>query len=88
MHPGSRTIIVTLILLTGQNDITLIAVPYWWDRKTDTLAATVHQAEGNLISPPPGAEPIPSSCPHDDLSKEIPLSHGLTWDDVQDVTGW
>ncbi len=67
----------------------MIAVPYWWNREADTLAATIHKVRSDLISSPPAAEPITLLCPNDDEEKmDPPLSHAFTWNQSQDVTGW
>lgn len=46
-----------------RNGITLIEVPYWWDRTTESLAATIHKQLPELVDAPPGIEPISTSCP-------------------------
>ena len=33
-----------------ENEITLIEVPYWWNKETSTLAATIHKERNDLIS--------------------------------------
>lgn len=43
-----------------QHSITLIEIPYWWDRRTSSLAATIHTARSDLIVKPTGSEPIPT----------------------------
>lgn len=44
--------------------ITLITVPFWWDRDTDSIAATIHAYRPDLIpSPPPNSKPIPTEMP-------------------------
>ena len=66
-------------------EITLIEVPYWWDRTKESLAATIHKARSDLILNPPGVDPIPLA--KDAMSNGM-LSHGYSWDGFQDVTGW
>jgi hypothetical protein len=39
--------------------ITLIEVPFWWDRQKETLAATIHQHRPDLIPDPGPYQPIP-----------------------------
>jgi hypothetical protein len=33
-----------------ENGIKLIEIPYWWDRKLQSLAATIYQHQPNLLS--------------------------------------
>jgi len=70
------------------NDVTLIEVPYWWDRSKETLAATIHVARPELVAAPPGVQPIPTSSPEGTELLELPLSHGQPWVGDQDVMGW
>jgi hypothetical protein len=39
--------------------ITLIEIPYWWDCKIESLAATIHKYKPDLIQQPKNATPIP-----------------------------
>ena len=43
--------------------ITLIEVPYWWDRTYDSLASTVYNKRPDLFDTEPQGEPISSSPP-------------------------
>jgi hypothetical protein len=44
--------------------ITLIRVPYWWDRKSESLASTIYVQRPDLITAKPTeSSPIPSSAP-------------------------
>jgi len=64
--------------------VTLIEVPYWWDRTSESLAATIHQAQPSIINAPPGSIPISTN-----EQRELdPLCHGMEWDGTQDVAGW
>src|SRR5690349_7901399 len=45
--------------------ITLIEIPFWWDREQDSIAATIHSIRPDLIPhPPPGSKPIPLKYPN------------------------
>ena len=33
-----------------ENGITLIEIPYWWDKQLSSLIATIHQQRKDLIS--------------------------------------
>ena len=41
--------------------ITLITVPYWWDRKISSFAATIYTKRPELFSIPPLGKPIPTT---------------------------
>ena len=66
----------------------MVEVPYWWDRTTDSLAATIHKARSDLV-PDSTREPISTESP--DLITPLnipPLSHGFPWNESQDIVGW
>jgi hypothetical protein len=43
--------------------ITLIEVPYWWDRKHSSLAASIYSQRPDLFTEPIQGPPIPSTAP-------------------------
>jgi hypothetical protein len=43
--------------------ITLIQVPYWWDRKSSSLEATIYRTRPDLFASKPTGTPIPNSIP-------------------------
>jgi hypothetical protein len=44
-----------------ENEITLIEVPYWWNKETSSLAATINNERKDLIDYPiNGEQPIPT----------------------------
>jgi hypothetical protein len=43
--------------------ITLIEVPYWWDRKNESLAATVYNQRPDLFTEQPTGTAIPLAPP-------------------------
>ena len=45
--------------LSSTKGITLIEVPYWWDRKLSSLAATVYNTRPDLFTEQPKGKPIP-----------------------------
>ena len=49
-----------------EHGITLIKVPYWWDRKTSSLAATIYNVRPDLVTKPEGS-PIPLNPPAEPL---------------------
>src|SRR5687768_6725856 len=88
-------------ITTVQNGITLIEVPFRWDRTNESLAATIHSVRPELLSQPPNVEPIPKQRPNSNsegkygyslfLKREgisSLLSHAQIWDGIKDVTGW
>ena len=88
MQTGTHVYITEITSL--KQGITLIEVPYWWDRRRESLAATIHKVAPELVPNPPGAEPIPTSCPFrkNDTPSIAPISHGYPWDGFQDISGW
>ena len=70
--------------------ITLVEVPYWWDRTIESPAATIHQARSELISLPPEAKPIPTNfgAATTGNSHTLFLSNGHFWDGSEQITGW
>ena len=57
--------------------ITLIEVPYWWDKKADSLAATIYRARPDVLKAKPQGKPIPSS-PSTDFTKDLSASNKIT----------
>ena len=55
-----NTIVYIAWLSSG---ITLTQVPYWWDRKIESLAATIYNTRPDLFKETPKGNPIPSSPP-------------------------
>jgi hypothetical protein len=43
--------------------ITLITIPYWWDLKVSSLAATIYRQRRDLFASEPTGVPIPSVKP-------------------------
>lgn len=66
----------------------MIEVPYWWDRKPESLAATIRGLRPTLIPNTPIAHPIPIVCPEEESLIPLPISYAHSWDEIVDVTGW
>ena len=49
--------------LCKEKGITLIQIPYWWDRKYESLAATVYAYRPDLFKEQPSGNPIPTLPP-------------------------
>ena len=64
--------ICTIINFIG---ITLVEVPYWWDRKLSSLAATVYNIRPDLFTEQPQGNPIPLSPPTKSESLEQGNKH-------------
>jgi len=48
-----------------ENEITLIVIPYWWNKETSSLAATIQKQRSDLVlSETHEAQPIPSTIDH------------------------
>jgi ATP-dependent DNA ligase len=52
---------VTTQLFCNKLGITLIVVPYWWDRKFDSLQATIYSQRPDLFTEKPKGTAIPQS---------------------------
>jgi hypothetical protein len=50
-------------LICKERGITLIEIPYWWDRKSESLKATFYQQRPDLFPNKPNGIPIPNSEP-------------------------
>eukprot|EP01118_Nematostelium_gracile_P011816 TRINITY_DN4258_c0_g1_i6.p1 TRINITY_DN4258_c0_g1~~TRINITY_DN4258_c0_g1_i6.p1 ORF type:complete len:738 (+),score=126.67 TRINITY_DN4258_c0_g1_i6:54-2267(+) len=78
-----------------QHGITLIEIPFWWDGKTESIHATIHQSKKGYLEPI-DTLPIPSTNPQFDshtfldTSTKTPsrLMYGSIWDRQQDLVGW
>jgi ATP-dependent DNA ligase len=57
--------------------ITLIEVPYWWDRKYESLASTIYSQRPDLFTFPPEGSPIPVSPPTAPQSPKINESNPI-----------
>jgi len=77
----------------------LVEIPFWWDFTKDSVAATIQQIRPELVAEPITSFPIPQECPSDkegihfrsvtEIEAHLPpLSHGQTWDCLQDLNGW
>jgi hypothetical protein len=85
----------TLILidfLTFYLGVTLIEVPYWWDRKKASLEATIHSHRPDLFSQsPPGKEIAvtpPNTTQRRSLKATKQLMTATLWEEEKDPTGW
>jgi ATP-dependent DNA ligase len=89
-----------VLRLTG---ITLIEVPYWWNKKYESLAATVFNQRPDLFAERPMGTPIPLTIPakinmpsNSSLSRNLQLAESkktlmtaTVWDEpTMDSTGW
>ena len=75
--------------------ITLVEIPYWWDRKLPSLVATIYSNKPELFSTVPTGKPIPALKPTDtrtryaDYTKSL-LMTATEWkeDEGSNPTGW
>jgi hypothetical protein len=44
--------------------ITLIEIPYWWDRKYESLVASIYSQRPDLFNNPIKSQPIPLTEPN------------------------
>jgi ATP-dependent DNA ligase len=82
--------------------ITLIEVPYWWDKQLNSLAVTIYNQKPELFETRPQGQPIPSTPTTKQNSKHsiflFLLFLGTTkkkflmtateWDTSENPTGW
>ena len=84
----SKSIIVFELIFIG---ITLIEVPYWWNKKHQNLAVTIYNQRPDLFSEKPQGSPIPL-VPKASTSNEIiwkpELMTATEWDTSSSPSGW
>jgi hypothetical protein len=75
--------------------ITLIQIPYWWNRRKESLAATIHLVRRELLSEFRAFDPIPESPPVKKKYKTkavVPVNEGMYINDSEictsDVVKW
>ena len=74
----------------------MIEIPYWWDRKYESLAATIYSQRPDLfLSEIPSSKPIPSVPPPERIVKtdsklvKKTLMLATEWDEnTMEPTGW
>ena len=87
-----------VLYLTICTGITLIEVPYWWDKTVESLSATIYNARPDLFDSKPQGSPIPSNpltinpavnyqIETRNPSKNV-LMTATQWDKNRDPTGW
>jgi hypothetical protein len=73
----------------SQMGITLISIPFWWDKSPNSLASTIRLYRPDInISGISVAEPIPSTIPKQLLRLNRTPSAPKEWTDEIDPTGW
>ena len=83
-----------------EKGITLIEIPYWWNRERSSLMATIHGKRPDLLAHEIIGDGIPTEPPSGFHQGERTLScnprqgavseimHGEDWDGVEDMKGW
>ena len=79
--------------LTKHKGITLIEVPYWWDRKLSSLEATLYNTRPDLFQVQPQGIPIPATPPSTETTTKTKGTKALMtateWDKTSmDPKGW
>jgi ATP-dependent DNA ligase len=80
-----------LHLLVTQVGITLIEVPYWWDKKYSSLAATVYSQRPDLFTEKIQGTPIPNTgpTPKPKSLKDKKFMLSTMWDnESMEPSGW
>jgi ATP-dependent DNA ligase len=80
-----------LFCILNISGITLIQVPYWWNKKRDSLAATIHDKRPDLLYSKgpniPQIEPLPKSRESASFKKIFMTS--TEWNEASmDPKGW
>jgi hypothetical protein len=57
-------------LVSQANGITLIEIPFWWDRTRDSLISTIHFYRPDIQLPPSSAPRIQSEMPSNLANKK------------------
>ena len=72
-----------------EKNITLIEIPYWWDKQLSSLISTIHQQRKDLI---PICDEKPISNQYFEINSirndNIELMHGEDWSGDEDIRGW
>jgi ATP-dependent DNA ligase len=79
------------VSLCKQKGITLIAIPYWWDKQFPSLTATIYSHRPDLFANPTASAPIPSVEPSRKKRESAQSSKILMTSTVlgsEDPTGW
>ena len=85
---------VTKSAICKEKGITLIEIPYWWDKSIKSLYATIYNNRPDLLSVLPTGNPIPLIPPVEKLDKSLSrikesLMLSTEWDNsTMDPTGW
>jgi hypothetical protein len=71
-----------------EEGISLITIPFWWDKSLSSLAATIHQQRPDLVPSAQGS-PIPLEMPK---QYQVPTKYSPNvpqkYHDNVDPTGW
>lgn len=74
--------------ICSNHGITVIPIPYWWDKKIESLAATAHQYRPDVFPFTQGS-PIPVDPPLTKKQRSMyPLMLGTEWGLEEDPTGY
>ncbi len=67
--------------------ISLIEVPYWWDKNKASLVATIHHVRPDTVPMPTNAVPIPASYTRKKVDFDV-MDMPKQWPEGKDPTGW
>jgi hypothetical protein len=69
--------------------ITLISIPFWWDKSVASLEATIHYYRPDLIQATPSGKPIPLQMPNKYTKQFVYVPNAAKdWNEDVDPTGW
>ena len=73
-------------------NITLIHIPYWWDKKISSLTATIATIRPDIIAKNDIDKPIPLTPPitpeRSQNKIESRLMLATNWNETEDPSGW
>jgi hypothetical protein len=79
---AEKTVIYAILNFFSVLGISLIGVPYWWDRKYESLAATIYTQRPDYFLDPPLGKPIPA-LPPSEYQKKTGDIKGVTINSIQ-----
>jgi hypothetical protein len=71
-----------------KHGITLISIPFWWDKSPSSLAATLHRHRFDIDVGVNISQPIPLQAPHIQRKLKLQPVIAFNYTDDIDPTGW
>lgn len=71
-----------------ERGITLVEVPFWWDKTKESLQNSIHQANKELIASTGDGSPISKDPPAGFDANVMPLMLAEDWKEGDNLLGW